>query len=337
MTTESCSETMRSAFRPRVFSLSFIGLIAALLIGLAISSPARANHESPAQPPLWTPLDEAERLAAFETITAMAVVPAGWFLMGSDPRIDSAAGPQELPQHRVYLDAFEIDMYEVSNVDYLRFVLATGADWPKFWRERPFPEKMALHPVINVNWHDADAYCQWAGKRLPTEAEWEKAARGEDGRIFPWGNEPAGWLKSNIAHPGSKRGTKYPPLANVYRYDKGVSPYGVHQLAGNVHEWVADWFDPEYYKRGEDRNPKGPDHGDDKVFRGGSWNEDPEVARSAGRNAGPPDHRSYLIGFRCAAPIGDSSSVKRDAGQDKLERRHLLRGTLREMRVMQTH
>jgi iron(II)-dependent oxidoreductase len=242
-----------------------------------------ANHESSKQPPLWTPLDGAERLAAMDTPNGMVTVPAGWFLMGSDPKVDRAAGPQELPQHKVYLDAFEIDIYEVSNVDYLRFVLATGRDWPKFWRESPFPEKAALHPVINVSWNEADAYCRWAGKRLPTEAEWEKAARGEDGRVVPWGNEPAGWIKSNIAHPGSKRGFKYPPLANVNRYDRGVSPYGVHQMAGNVSEWVADWFDPGYYQRENNRNPMGPERGEDKVFRGGSWNEE-----------------SYLTGFRCA-------------------------------------
>jgi iron(II)-dependent oxidoreductase len=259
-----------------------------------------ADHDRPKRPPLWTPLFEAERLAAMDVPDEMVIVPAGWFLMGSDPKVDRAAGPQEQPQRLVYLDTFWIDRYEVTNVQYLRYVLATGADWPPYWREEPFPEKMALHPVIGVNWREADAYCRWAGKRLPTEAEWEKAARGTDGRIFPWGNEPAGWLKSNIAHPGSKRGTKYPPLANVNRYDRGVSPYGAYQMAGNVSEWVADWFDPEYYRRGETRNPTGPSHGTDKVFRGGSWNEDPEVARSAGRNAAVPDHRSYLIGFRCA-------------------------------------
>jgi formylglycine-generating enzyme required for sulfatase activity len=262
--------------------------------------PAEANHESSKQPPLWTPLDEAERLATIEVPGGMVTVPAGWFLMGSDPNRDRAAGPQEQPQHQVYLDAFQIDRYEVSNVDYLRFILVTGTDWPPFWREQPFPEKMARHPVINVSWQEADAYCRWAGKRLPTEAEWEKAARGEDGRIFPWGDEPAGWIKSNIAHSGSKRGFKYPPLANVNRYDKGVSPYGVYQMAGNVSEWVADWFDPEYYRRADNENPKGPESGDLKVFRGGSWNEDPEVARSAGRNAGEPDRKSYLTGFRCA-------------------------------------
>jgi formylglycine-generating enzyme required for sulfatase activity len=220
--------------------------------------------------------------------------------MGSDPKFDRAAGPQELPQHQVYVDAFSIDRYEVSNVNYLRYVLATGAAWPHYWRAQPFPEKMAKHPVIGVSWREADAYCRWRGARLPTEAEWEKAARGEDGRMFPWGNEPAGWIKSNIAHPGSKRGAKYPPLANVDRYDNGVSPYGVHQLAGNVSEWVSDWFDPEYYRRQENRNPQGPASGQDKVFRGGSWNEDPEVARSAGRNSGGLDHWSYLTGFRCA-------------------------------------
>jgi iron(II)-dependent oxidoreductase len=284
-------------------------LTAVALTFAAVMTPAMADHDGSKQPPPWTPLDEAERLATVEVPSGMVMVPAGFFLMGSDPKIDRAAGPQEQPQHHVYVDAFLIDRYEISNVDYLRYVLATGAAWPRFWRDRPFADKMARHPVIGVSWNEADAYCRWARKRLPTEAEWEKAARGGDARIFPCGNEPAGWIKSNIAHPGSKRGVKYPPLANVDRYGNGMSPYGVHQMAGNVSEWVSDWFDPEYYRRGDDHNPTGPRNGHDKVFRGGSWNEDPEVARSAGRNAGAPDHRSYLIGFRCAA--SDSSLVTR--------------------------
>jgi formylglycine-generating enzyme required for sulfatase activity len=279
---------------------SLASCLLTLAMSLVACTMAHANHESSNQPPLWTPLDGPERFAAMETPGGMVTVPAGPFLMGSDLKVDRAAGPQELPQHEVYLDTFQIDIYEVSNVDYLRFVLATGMDWPQFWRESPFPEKAALHPVINVRWIEAEAYCRWAGKRLPTEAEWEKAARGEDGRVFPWGNEPAGWLKSNIAHSGSKRGFKYPPLANVNRYDRGLSPYGVRQMAGNVSEWVSDWFDPEYYRRGFSRNPQGPEKGELKVFRGGSWNEDPEVARSAGRNGGEPERRSYLTGFRCA-------------------------------------
>ena len=285
------------------------------LLGL-MATPALADHESSKQPSLWTPQDEAERLGAMEVPGGMVLVPAGSFLMGSDPRKDRAAGPQEQPQHQVYLDTFKIDRFEVSNVEYLRFVLGTGADWPKFWRENPFPEKAALHPVINVSWYEADAFCRWAGKRLPTEAEWEKAARGGDGRIFPWGNEPAGWIKSNIAHPGSKRGFKYPPLANINRYDKGASPYGAYQMAGNVSEWVSDWFDPDYYRQGQDNNPLGPKTGELKVFRGGSWNEDPEVARSAGRNAGAPDRESYLTGFRCAKSGDDGTSEASNIGHE---------------------
>ena len=284
----------------RTISLIALATVMGVTAGLAAADWAHADHELPKPPPLWSPLDDVERLALIEVPAGMAQVPDGPFLMGSDPKFDRAAGPQELPQHQVYVDAFSIDRYEVSNVNYLRYVLATGAAWPHYWREQPFPEKMAKHPVIGVSWREADAYCRWRGARLPTEAEWEKAARGEDGRMFPWGNEPAGWIKSNIAHSGSKRGAKYPPLANVDRYDNGVSPYGVHQLAGNVSEWVSDWFDPEYYRRQENRNPQGPASGQDKVFRGGSWNEDPEVARSAGRNAGGLDHWSYLTGFRCA-------------------------------------
>ncbi|MHC9063884.1 formylglycine-generating enzyme family protein, partial [Nitrospira sp. CMX1] len=111
-------------------------------------------------------------------------------------------------------------------------------------------------------------------------------------------------------------GFKYPPLANINRYDKGVSPYGVYQMAGNVSEWVSDWFDPEYYRQGQDRNPSGPSNGELKVFRGGSWNEDPEVARSAGRNAGPPDRESYLTGFRCASSGSEVNAEVSNVGRD---------------------
>ena len=272
---------------------------AIVTLSVTAATVTRADHDLPK----WRPSGdaaEAARLAALPVPDGMVSIPAGWFLMGSDYHVDPDAGPQEQPQRRVHLDEFQIDRYEVSNVHYLRFVLATGRAGPPYWRGDPFPDKMAAHPVIGVSWEDANAYCRWAGKRLPTEAEWEKAARGTDGRIFPWGNEPAGWQKSNIAHSGSKRGVKYPPLANVNRYDRGVSPYGVYQMAGNAGEWVADWFDPQYYRQGADRNPPGPGKGGEKVFRGGSWNEDPEVARSAGRGAKAPDGWSYLLGFRCA-------------------------------------
>jgi len=270
-----------------------------------------ADHDQPK----WGPVGEAveaRRLAGIPVPAGMVLVPAGWFLMGSDPRVDTDAGPQEQPQRRVYLKAFEIDRYEVSNVHYLQFVLATGATGPPYWTANPFPDKMAAHPVMGVSWREAEAYCRWTGRRLPTEAEWEKAARGTDGRMFPWGNQPAGWLRSNIGHPGSKRGLKYPPLANVDRYDRGVSPYGAYQMAGNVAEWVADWFDPGYYRSDASQNPAGPPSGDQRVFRGGSWNEDPEVARSAGRGALAPDQRSYLIGFRCARDVQETAGVSRE-------------------------
>lgn len=270
-----------------------------LLIVTIMAGVSWANHDLPR----WRPGDDktAEaRLAAWPAPEGMVAVPVGWFLMGSDPAADRVAGPQEQPQRGVYLDRFEIDQYEVSNAHYLRFVLATKAIVPPYWKGDPFPDKMAPHPVIGVTWREAEAYCRWVGKRLPTEAEWEKAARGTDGRLYPWGNQLPGWLRTNIAHPGSKRGIRYPPLANVDRYERGVSPYGVYQMAGNVAEWVADWFEPGYYQRAPKENPKGPAQGEDKVFRGGSWNEDPEVARSAGRGAHPPDYRSYLVGFRCA-------------------------------------
>lgn len=270
------------------------------LLLCAIALPAVADHDRPRRPEPWTPQFEEERLAILDVPGGMVLVPAGWFLMGSDPQKDPNAGPQEQPQRWVYLDTFQIDRYEASNVAYLRYVLSTGAEWPPYWKGDPFPEKMANHPVIGVSWMEADAYCRSAGKRLPTEAQWEKAARGQDGRLFPWGNQFAGWGRSNIAHPGSKRGFKYPPLANVNRYDRGASAYGVHQMAGNVAEWVADWFDPQYYQSATSYNPEGPAFGQEKVFRGGSWNEDPEVARSAGRGARAPTHRSYLIGLRCA-------------------------------------
>ena len=278
---------------------------------------ALANHESSKQPPLWTPLDEAERLATIETPEGMAVVSTGWFLMGSDPKVDRAAGPQELPQHKVYLGAFQIDKYEVSNVEYLRFVLATGIDWPKFWRESPFPEKAALHPVINVSWHDADAYCRWAGKRLPTEAEWEKAARGVDGRLFPWGKEYAGPSRANFGRTGlsgpvrdrPERLLLYPPIISVDKYENAVSPYGLYQTIGNVAEWVADWYDQDYYKTAPDRNPIGPETGTQKAFRGGGWMDSTTTMWVAMRNGTDPNTKINWMGFRCAQSVSSQLSL----------------------------
>jgi formylglycine-generating enzyme required for sulfatase activity len=239
----------------------------------------------------------------------MVLVPAGEFTMGSNDSDDVR------PPHRIYLDAFSIDKYETANALFERFVKATGHQttaeregWAYVWTEGkldkmngaswrvpngPGSSAESTHPVIQVSWFDADAYCQWAGKRLPTEAEWEKAARSTDGRKYPWGEQ---WDTSRANSSESKLGKTAP----VGSYASGVSPYGVHDMAGNVWEWVTDWYDKDYYKRSPERNPRGPDSGTFRVLRGGSWNLDALYLRAAYRGTGTPDSRSNSIGFRCA-------------------------------------
>ena len=143
----------------------------------------------------------AERVANLKTKDEMVLVPAGEFIMGSDKKTDRLAYRGETPQRRVYLDAFEISKYEVTALEYLKFVLATDRKPQLDWRYDGgnFQETMAHHPIMHVNWYDADAYCKWAGRRLPTEAEWEKAARGTDSRIYPWGNEAPSLARLNFS------------------------------------------------------------------------------------------------------------------------------------------
>ena len=249
----------------------------------------------------------------------MVKIPAGTFLMGSDKKVDRNAYQPEFPQRRVYLDAYEIDKYEVTTVQFLKFVLATDRkpliDWQ--YQGGNFQETMANHPVMHVSWFDADAYCRWAGKRLPTSAEWEKAARGEDGRIYPWGNEPAGLSRANFGRTGlsgpvrdrPERLLLYPPIISVDKYDNGVSPYGVFQLAGNVAEWTADWYDPHYYKTAPDRNPKGPEKGTQRAFRGGGWIDSTPSVRPAQRNGTDPNTKMNWLGFRCARDAKDAGDA----------------------------
>lgn len=249
----------------------------------------------------------------------MVKIPAGTFLMGSDKKVDRNAYQPEFPQRRVYLDAYEIAKYEVTTVQFLKFVLATDRkpliDWQ--YEGGNFQETMANHPVMHVSWFDADAYCRWAGKRLPTSAEWEKAARGEDGRIYPWGNEPAGLSRANFGRTGlsgpvrdrPERLLLYPPIISVDKYDNGVSPYGVFQLAGNVAEWTADWYDPHYYKMAPDRNPKGPEKGTQRAFRGGGWIDSTPSVRPAQRNGTDPNTKMNWLGFRCARDAKDAGDA----------------------------
>jgi sulfatase modifying factor 1 len=207
-----------------------------------------------------------ERVAKWKTKEEMVLIPAGEFLMGSDKKTDRLAYRSEIPQRSVYLDAFMIGKYEVTALEYLKFVLATDRLPQLDWRYDGgnFQDTMAHHPIMHVNWYDADAYCKWAGKRLPTEAEWEKAARGVDGRLFPWGSEYAGPTRANFGRTGlsgpvrdrPERLLLYPPIISVDRYENALSPYGLYQTIGNVAEWVSDWYDQDYYKTAPEPEPE---------------------------------------------------------------------------------
>ncbi len=217
------------------------------------------------------------------------------------------------PAHNVRLDAFWIDIYEVTNEKYLEFVKATGhrpalddtceskACWAgNLWKGNSFLPEVANQPVTQVSWDDADAYCKWRGKRLPTEAEWEKAARGPMGNIFPWGIDPP---PGRATYKRKWRG-KF-TMTNVGSYVTGVSVYGVHDMAGNVWEWVSDWYDQNAYENHPKRNPKGPATGEFKVVRGGSWVNFQDSLVSAFRRWSRPEVRFNDTGFRCAMDAGE--------------------------------
>ena len=248
----------------------------------------------------------------------MVRIPAGEFLMGSDRKVDKNSYLAEFPQRKIYLDAYDIDKYEVTTVQFLKYVLAHNLgpliDWQ--YDGGNFQETMVSHPVMHVSWFDAEAYCKWAGKRLPTEAEWEKAARGEDGRIYPWGNQMAGLSRANFGRTGlsgpvrdrPERLLLYPPIISVDKYDNAASPYGVFQMAGNVAEWVNDWYDPKYYAGAPDKNPKGPDSGSQRSFRGGGWIDSTPSVRVAQRNGTDPNTKMNWMGFRCARDVGEGAA-----------------------------
>ena len=222
---------------------------------------------------------------------SMAVVKAGEFIMGS-----VTGDADEQPVRRVYVDAFSMDRYQVSVGQYAKFLEATSQSAPPDWSIMN-KSRHQSRPVVNVDWVDADAYCTWAGKRLPTEAEWEKAARGTDGRTYPWGNElPTGFR----ANSKKEKWSDHWALTPVGMYEEGKSPYGIYDMAGNVWEWVSDWYDPDYYQTGPSKNPRGPLRGESKVIRGGSWGSGPRDLRSSDRDTHVPSARGLGTGFRCA-------------------------------------
>ena len=217
----------------------------------------------------------------------MVYVPAGTFIMGSND-----GDSDEKPVHEVYLDAYWIDKYEVTNEQYAECVAEGDCDTPS--RKTYYSlSQYADHPVVYVSWNDARDYCKWVARRLPSEAEWEKAARGTDERTYPWGDSSGNAGLLNYA------GNEGRPVA-VGSYPDGASPYGAMDMAGNVWEWVADWYDGDYYSVSSGENPAGPATGDARVLRGGSWNLNNRSVRSADRDRSNPHSRGSSGGFRCA-------------------------------------
>lgn len=217
-------------------------------------------------------------------------IPAGEFQMGSDD-----GDSDERPVHTVYLDAYWMYETEVTSAQYGEFVANTnhpneGSSW-----DTRYPQ----HPVVDVSWEDAVAYCDWAGGRLPTEAEWEKAARGEDGRNYPWGND---FDSSNVNSLEDGDGFEY--NAPVGSFPGGAGPYGLLDMAGNITEWVADWYASDYYSNSPASNPQGPASGENRVTRGSSWLGFESDLRSANRGRLIPSYTDLVYGFRCASSTG---------------------------------
>lgn len=224
----------------------------------------------------------------------MVLIPEHWFWMGCETGRDD-----EKPVHRVWVDSFELAAHQVTNADYKCFLAATNASPPPCWSGPNFNHPKM--PVVAVSWHEAMAYCDWlsgaTGKRyrLPTEAEWECAARGgAEKTAYPWGDSPPQSL---------------PDYAN--RWKNGLEPvglyapnaYGLYNMGDNVHEWCADWYDPNYYRHCPEQNPQGPADGTRRASRGGSWRHHIKVSRNAARSSIPPQFQYADYGFRLARSL----------------------------------
>ena len=268
------------------------------LKGLMETEPAEVAVEKPCK----KEEDDGKIISSIDC-AEMILIPAGDFWMGNDDE----KHPDEQPLHKVFIDDYHIYKYPVTNSMYCKFLNAIRIDESVVdkWIEinddncRVYVDEGAYrveegyedYPVVCVNWTGADTYAKWAGKRLPTEAEWEKAARGTDRRIYPWGIE---WDKTRCANPYSSG-----DITPVGSFPEGASPYGVMDMAGNVWEWCTDWYDSTYYSNKSFENPPGPSEGTARVIRGGSWNNDSRSCRASNRNSYSPENQNYILGFRC--------------------------------------
>lgn len=305
--------------------------------GGSTSGPPIATKPSP--PRTTTARPEPRTTTQAREITGkdgapMVLVSAGEFPMGENPppaekMIGKSLGldsrviipsawrtdTDRHPLHTVYLDTYYIDRYEVTTTRYAEFFRATNRAAPVFWSDEVLKEH-GHKPVVGVDWNNAAAYCGWVGKRLPTEAEWEKAARGTDGRKYPWGNvnpdEQRGnfnrfheyysgdYAREDYDYTGD---FDYRVLTDVGSYQQDKSPYDAYDMLGNVGEWVADWYDKHYYAKSLPRNPPGPSSGDHRVIRGGFWGTPAFMVEITSRSHEKPSARGKRYGFRCAQDI----------------------------------
>lgn len=253
-----------------------------LLLALALAAAWAGDARSAELPKQITGLDGVPLL----------LVPAGEFVMGSEPG-GYIFGDNETPRRRIFLKAFYIDKYEVTNRRFRSFFTPVDRYAGSF--EEPD------QPVVGVTWFQAREYCARVNRRLPTEAEWEKAARGKDGRIYPWGDERATCARAVMGGviPSCRKGFA---TWSVGSRPLGASPYGAMDMAGNAMEWVADWYRGNFYAHMPEKNPKGPGAGSLKVLRGGSWFNSRFLMRSAFRTGFAPYESNHGVGFRCARP-----------------------------------
>ena len=270
--------------------------------------------------PAWAKMEAAPAtvdvhlhgIASFANPSPMVSIPPGWFLMGTNREdgdrhtFEKNYDNTEFPQRRIWLDAFQIDQYEVSLGELLQFLQNSALNvspelraliWHLISIHFIPDQALAPWPALYVTWEEAQAFCLNQGKRLPSETEWEKAARGTTGRIFPWGEEDP---SEKIAIFGAYHVHEIPLVANVDSFPEGKSEWGIYHLAGNISEWTNDWLGPDYYPIMPERNPPGPKSGRYKSVRGGSWKSLPVMLRGATRGGAFPNERSPNIGFRCA-------------------------------------